>query len=174
MPTVRPSKDFYYLGLAEAASTRSTCMRKMYGAVIVKDDELIATGYNGAPRGRKNCNSCGYCKRIANNLPRGSDYTGSCRSVHAEMNAIIHAPRRDMLHSTLYLYGYDREHDEIVREPDCCSICKRLIINAGIERVVFADPEVGFINADKPYRCRSIMTETWIEDDDTLDTATSL
>ena len=124
----RPNKNEYYLNIAEAVMQRSTCLRRKYGAVIVKDDEIIATGYNGAPRGSVNCCETGFCYRQAHEIPHGEQYE-KCRSVHSEMNAIISASRRDMIGATLYLAS-----DYPNAEP--CDICKRLIKNAGIERVI--------------------------------------
>ena len=134
MKKERISKDMYYLDIASKVAERGTCLRRLYGAVIVKNDEIISTGYNGAPRGDKNCNDIGECERARLNVPQGERYE-LCRSVHAEMNAIISAPRRDMLDATLYLSGIDattREHIE--SRP--CSMCMRLIKNAGISKIV--------------------------------------
>ena len=102
----RISKENYYLDIAETVLERATCLRRVYGAIIVKNDEIISTGYNGAPRGRKNCVDMGFCTREAMQVPRGQRYE-LCRSVHAEANAIISASRRDMVGSTLYLVGRD-------------------------------------------------------------------
>ena len=133
-PVERPSKDEYYMDIAKAVSMRSTCLRRRYGAVIVKDDEIISTGYNGAPRGEQNCSDTGVCYRMQNDIPHGERYE-ACKSVHAEMNAIISAKRSEMIGATLYLYGYDIvEGKEIAAVP--CDICTRLIKNAGIARVV--------------------------------------
>ena len=130
----RPSKDEYYLNIAEAVLQRSTCLRRKYGAVIVKDDEIIATGYNGSPRGEKNCCDTGKCQREEKQIPHGERYE-KCVSVHAEMNAIISASRRDMIDATLYLAG--READgNVVLGISPCTICERLIRNAGITAVV--------------------------------------
>ena len=118
---MRPSKDEYYLNIAEAVMQRSNCLRRKYGAVIVKNDEIIATGYNGVPRGKEHCQVC--------TKQDSKDYENQCHSVHAEMNAIISASRRDMIGATLYLTS-----DKPNAEP--CDICKRLIINTGIERVL--------------------------------------
>jgi len=117
----RLTKHEYYLNIAEAVMQRSNCLRRKYGAVIVKDDEIIATGYNGVPRGEKHCETC--------SKQNSKDYTNQCHSVHAEMNAIISAARRDMLSSTLYLAS-----DQPNAKP--CDICRRLIINAGIAKVI--------------------------------------
>lgn len=128
---MRLSEDEYYLNIARAASCRSTCLRRQYGAVIVKNKEIIATGYNGSPRGEVNCCDTGICYRIGHAHNDGN--YDSCRSVHAEMNAIISASRAEMLGSTLYLAGFENGK-EIVAEP--CPICQRLIKNAGIEKVI--------------------------------------
>ena len=131
----RTSKENYYLGIADAVQERSTCMRRKYGAIIVRNDEIISTGYNGAPRGRKNCNDLGYCAREAMQIPSGERYE-LCRSVHAEANAIISASRRDMIGSTLYLVGRDAKTGELLHDTTSCSMCRRQIINAGIAKVV--------------------------------------
>lgn len=133
-PVERPSKDEYYMEIAKAVSMRSTCLRRRYGAVIVKDDEIISTGYNGAPRGEQNCSDAGVCYRMQNNVPHGERYE-ACRSVHAEMNAIISAKRSEMIGATLYLYGYDVVEDKKIKAVPC-DICARLIKNAGIADVV--------------------------------------
>lgn len=129
----RPDKDTYYLDIAAAISKRSTCLRRQYGTVIVNNDEVIATGYNGAPRGETNCNEAGICWREAHNIPHGEQYE-KCVSVHAEMNAIISAARKEILGGTLFLYGY--EGKKVMQNPLPCTICRRLIKNAGINRVV--------------------------------------
>ena len=131
----RTSKENYYLDIADAVLERSTCMRRKYGAIIVRSDEIISTGYNGAPRGRKNCSDLGYCAREAMQIPSGERYE-LCRSVHAEANAIISASRRDMIGSTLYLVGRDAKTGELLHDTTSCSMCRRQIINAGIAKVV--------------------------------------
>ena len=108
----RPDKINYYLDIAETVSKRSTCLRKHYGAIIVKNDVIISTGYNGAPRGRKNCSDINYCMRDALHIPRGERYE-MCRSVHAEANAIIAADRDKMLGSTLYMACRDPKTDTL-------------------------------------------------------------
>ena len=130
----RPTKDEYYLSIAEAVLARSTCLRRKYGAVIVKDDEIISTGYNGAPRGMQNCCDVGYCYREEKHITHGERYEACC-SVHAEMNAIISASRRDMIGSTLYLVGFEADGSP-VENITPCSICRRLIYNAGIAAIV--------------------------------------
>ena len=132
---VRMNKENYYLDIADAVLERSTCMRRKYGAIIVRSDEIISTGYNGAPRGRKNCSDLGYCTREAMQIPSGERYE-LCRSVHAEANAIISASRRDMIGATLYLVGRDAKTGELLADTTSCSMCRRQIINAGIVKVV--------------------------------------
>ena len=129
----RIDKNNYYLDIAESALERSTCLRRKWGAVIVKDDEIISTGYNGAPRGRKNCNDIGTCIREELNVPRGERYE-LCRSVHAEQNAIISAARKDMIGATLYEVGVDAKTGKYVENAMPCAMCKRFIINSGIEK----------------------------------------
>lgn len=131
---MRLDKDNYYLKIAEAVLNRSTCLRRRYGAVIVKDDEIISTGYNGAPRGMPNCDELGYCFREREQIPHGERYE-SCRSVHGEANAIISASRRDMLGAVLYLAGKEADGSPVF-DAAPCAMCKRLIINAGISTVV--------------------------------------
>ncbi len=146
----RTSKENYYLGIADAVQERSTCMRRKYGAIIVRNDEIISTGYNGAPRGRKNCNDLGYCAREALQIPSGERYE-LCRSVHAEANAIISASRRDMIGATLYLVGRDAKTGELLHDTTSCSMCRRQIINAGIAKVVarIGDDDFTITNVDE-------------------------
>ena len=131
----RISKENYYLDIAQTVLERATCLRRVYGAIIVKNDEIISTGYNGAPRGRRNCVDMGFCTREAIQVPRGQRYE-LCRSVHAEANAIISASRRDMVGGTLYLVGKDARTGEILSDATSCSMCRRQVINAGLARVV--------------------------------------
>ena len=133
--TKRISKIDTYLNVAEAFAYRSTCIKRKYGAVIVKDDLVISTGYNGAPRGRVNCSELGYCNREQLRIPSGQRYE-LCRSVHAEANAIISAARRDMIGGTLYLVGRDAASGELLHDTTSCAMCRRMIINSGITRVV--------------------------------------
>lgn len=134
----RITKDEYYLSIAASVAKRSTCLRRQYGAVIIQNDEIIATGYNGAARGEPNCCDTGVCWREANNIPHGEQYE-KCVAVHAEQNAIISAARRDMLGSVLYLAGFDSSGE--LASPRPCIICSRLIKNAGISAVVSRDSE---------------------------------
>lgn len=133
----RPNKENYYLSIAEQVSERSTCLKRKYGAIIVKNDEIIACGYNGAPRGLTSCLDKGRCER--QNSERGMDYS-LCPSVHAEMNAIISASRKDMIGADIYIVGKEVPIDKdlpesYVENPAPCSLCKRMIINAGIRSV---------------------------------------
>lgn len=154
----RTSKDNYYLGIADSVLERSTCLRRKYGAIIVHNDEIISTGYNGAPRGRKNCSDLGRCTREELQIPSGQRYE-LCRSVHAEANAIISASRRDMLDATLYLVGRDAKTGELLHDTTSCSMCRRQIINAGIARVVARIGEEEFTVTD---------VNEWIEKDDSI------
>ena len=140
---IRISKENYYLDIADAVLERSTCLRRKYGAIIVRNDEIISTGYNGAPRGRKNCSDLCYCTREAMQIPAGERYE-LCRSVHAEANAIISASRRDMIGATLYLVGRDAKTGEFLTDTTSCSMCRRQIINAGIAKVVARTGEDDF------------------------------
>ena len=135
----RIGKTEYYLEIAAQVAKRSTCLRRQYGAVIVKNDEIVSTGYNGAPRGEENCCDVGSCWRERNNIPHGEQYE-KCVAVHAEQNAIISASRQEMLGSTLYLAGF--ENGEILENPEPCLICNKLIKNAGIEKVINKNGEV--------------------------------
>ena len=130
----RVKKDKYYLDIAESVTKRSTCLRRQYGAIIVKNDGVISTGYNGAPRGEMNCCDCGFCQRDALGIPKGERYE-LCVSVHAEANAIISAARRDMIGGTIYIVGIDAKNGSYAN-PAPCLMCRRLIKNAGIVRCV--------------------------------------
>jgi len=132
---MRISETEYYLGIAKAVSKRSTCIRRQYGAVIVKNDEIIATGYNGSPRGHKNCCDIGHCWRKENNIPHGKEYE-SCRAVHAEQNAMLSASRRDLIGSTLYLVGFENGEEIDPDKVRPCVICERMIINSKILQVI--------------------------------------
>lgn len=131
----RRDKYNYYLDIAETVIGRGTCLRRNYGAIIVKNDEIISSGYTGAPRGRQNCIDRGTCRREELSIPSGQRYE-LCRSVHAEANAIISASRRDMIGAVLYLAGKDAKTGELVENATSCAMCRRMIINAGIELVV--------------------------------------
>ena len=155
----RRDKVNYYLDLAESVSHRGTCLRRNYGAVIVKNDEVISTGYVGAPRGRKNCSDIGKCIREEMKIPRGERYE-LCRSVHAEANAIISASRDKMIGSSIYLAGTDAKTGEYIANSNSCSMCKRMIINAGIEKV--------YVRDDRDHY-REIKVQDWIDNDESLE-----
>ena len=154
----RRDKTNYYLDIAQAVAGRGTCLRRHYGAIIVKNDEIISTGYNGAPRGRKNSIDLNHCVREELNVPSGERYE-LCRSVHAEANCIISASRRDMLGATLYLACLDGKTGELLAGTNSCTMCKRQVINAGIQTVIIRDTKDEF---------RVIDVNKWIEDDDSL------
>lgn len=155
----RIDKQNYYLDIAETVASRATCLRKKWGAVIVSNDQIIATGYNGAPRGRANCSDLGFCtkkKLLPEQRHGGYD---ACRSVHAEQNAIISASRKEMMGGTLYLVGYRTENHEYEEGAAPCLMCRKLIINAGIEKVIVRENSVEYKIFD---------VERWIEEDEFL------
>lgn len=155
----RRDKHNYYLDIAETVLERGTCLRRNYGAIIVKNDEIISSGYVGAPRGRKNCIDLKYCMREKLGIPRGERYE-MCRSVHAEANAIISAKRDQMIGASLYLVGKTYDTKEIVSDAICCSMCKRMVINAGIKEVI-----VRVTNDEyKVYK-----VEDWIQFDESIE-----
>lgn len=154
----RKDKINYYLDIADTVLQRSTCLRRKYGAIIVRNDEIISTGYNGAPRGRRNCTDMNFCMREHLNIPSGERYE-LCRSVHAEANAIISASRRDMIGSTLYLVGRDAKSNELLENTTSCMMCKRQVINAGIETVIIRN---------SPTEYTIVPVSDWIEHDDSI------
>lgn len=154
----RITKINYYLDIAQAVAMRSSCLRKKYGALIVKNDVIIATGYNGAPRGRKNCCDLGYCIREHMNIPRGERYE-LCRAVHGEANAIISASREQMLDGVMYEVCINPATNEIIPSVDSCQMCKKLIINAGLEKIIYREKNNG-------YRCVNVCD--WLDDDDSM------
>ena len=154
----RRDKCNYYLDIAETVLERGTCLRRNYGAIIVKNDEIISSGYTGAPRGRKNCIDLGFCRRESLNIPRGQRYE-LCRSVHAEANAIISASRSAMIGGTLYLAGKDMKTGELVSDASSCAMCKRMIINSGIEMVVIRKTKDEY---------KIVNVSEWIANDDSL------
>lgn len=139
----RVDKTNYYLDIAEIVAERGTCIRNNYGSVIVKNDEIISTGYTGAPRGRKNCLDLGVCRRNVNNTPSGAGYE-LCRSVHSEQNAIISAKRKDMIGAILYLVGINKRNGEYITDNEPCTLCKRIIINSGVEKVIMRDSKKNY------------------------------
>ena len=152
----RISKENYYLDIAQTVLERATCLRRIYGAIIVKNDEISSTGYNGAPRGRANCVDMGYCSREAMKVPRGERYE-LCRSVHAEANAIISAARRDMVGGTLYLVGRNAQTGELLHDATSCAMCRRMVINAGLSKVVIRTTASDFSVVD---------VQDWVELED--------
>lgn len=156
----RRDKRNYYLDIAETVLERGTCLRRNYGAIVVQNDEIIATGYTGAPRGRQNCCDLGFCMREKLRIPRGERYE-LCRSVHAEANAIISAPRDKMIGATLYLAGRGAVTGQIVPDANSCSMCKRLIINAGIAEVVIRNTRELYTVVD--------VEEQWVRSDESLE-----
>lgn len=154
----RRDKMNYYLDIAQTVAERSTCLRRCYGAILVKDDEIVSTGYNGAPRGRRNCADLGCCTREELGIPSGERYE-LCRSVHAEANCIISAARRESLGATIYLACVDPRSGELMAGATSCSMCRRLIINAGISQVVIRDTATDY---------RVVHVEDWIREDDSL------
>ncbi|MDD3172177.1 MAG: dCMP deaminase family protein [Herbinix sp.] len=150
----RPSRHEYYLDIARGVSTRGTCLRRNYGAVIVKNDTIVSTGYTGAARGCYNCIDRGVCERERLNIPSGQRYE-LCRSVHAEANAIINGSKSDMENATLYLFGTDYKTKKPLSVNDPCMMCRRMIINAGIKRVIsYNDQSIKIITVEK-----------WVNDD---------
>ncbi len=156
---MRRDKINYYLDIADSVCERSTCLRIRYGAVIVQNDEIVSTGYNGAPRGRKNCSDVGFCLREARGIPSGERYE-LCRSVHAEANAIISAGRREMLGASLYLAARDAKTNEVLANRTSCSMCRRLIINAGIKNVYVREDDEHYSTVD--------VERDWVDRDDSL------
>ena len=154
----RRDKHNYYLDIAQTVLERGTCLRRNYGSIIVKNDEIISTGYTGAPRGRQNCLDLGYCRRAKLNVPRGERYE-MCRSVHSEANAIISAPRKDMIGATLYLVGKDAKSGELIPDASSCAMCKRMVINAGIKNVVIRNTKDEYTVVD---------VQEWVDNDDSL------
>jgi len=154
----RPSKVEYYLGIAREVARRGTCLRRNFGAVIVNNDQIVSTGYTGAPRGMKNCVDLNYCLREKKRIPRGQRYE-LCKSVHAETNAIIHASRQQMNGGILFLAGLSAKDGTIVAEAEPCKMCKKAIINAGIEKVYI----LGINNTFK-----KVSVSDWIEREENI------
>lgn len=157
----RVDKNNYYLDMAETVLERATCLRRNYGCVIVKNDEIISTGYNGAPRGRHNCSDLGYCARQILKIKSGQNYE-LCRSVHAEQNAIISAARKDTIGATMYMVGKDAKTGEVLEDIDSCMMCKRVVINAGIKEVIVRDT-----TKENGYRVYDV--RDWINYDEVLE-----
>lgn len=154
----RIDKENYYLDIAQTVLERSTCLRKCYGAIIVQHDEIVSSGYNGAPRGRKNCADLDYCTREKLNIPSGERYE-LCRSVHAEANAIISAARSECIGGTIYLVGRDARTGELIKNLRPCPMCRRMIINAGLSKIVIR-------TSKETYDILNV--QDWVFDDDSL------
>ena len=155
----RVDKINYYLNIAQTVAERGTCLRNNYGSIVVKNDEIISTGYSGAPRGRKNCLDLGVCQRPKSDMPSCKWYD-KCRSVHSEQNAMLSAARKDMIGATLYLVGINQRNNEYVTDNEPCTFCKRMLINSGIREVVMRDTKT-------EYRVEQV--ENWIKNDDSLE-----
>jgi len=155
---MRGDKINYYLDIAEVTASRSTCLRRKFGCIIVKNDEIIATGYNGAPRGRKHCDDLDKCMREELDIPRGERYE-ICRSVHAEANAIVSVARRDTIGGTIYMACINKVTGELEPNTTSCLMCKRLVINAGIKEVIVRDTK-------DTYTIYKV--EDWINNDESL------
>ena len=153
--TKRPSKDEYYLNIAKEVSRRSNCFRRSIGALIIRGDQIISTGYAGAPRKTKDSIEHGFCLRDKLNIPHGQRYE-LCRSVHAEQNAIINAARAgvSLFGGDMYIYGMCPGSDAPI-DAFPCFICKKMIINAGLERVVCSLSDGGV---------KIFLVKNWIED----------
>ncbi|MEJ2254389.1 MAG: deaminase [Nitrospirota bacterium] len=147
----RPGWDEYFINIAKAVSLRATCLRRKYGAVVTKDNIIVSTGYNGAPRGMTDCLEAGACRRKELMVPHGERYE-LCHSVHAEANAIVRASMDELEGATIYIAGSDGDAGECDSAP--CMMCKRLILNARIGRVVYADGNGGF---------SALRPEQWLE-----------
>lgn len=157
----RMDKINYYLNIAEAVSQRGTCLRKNFGCIIVKNDEIISTGYTGAPRGRKNCIDIGYCtkKEKFPNIHHGG--YDACRSVHAEQNAMLSASRKDMIGATMYLVGKRKDTNEYEPGANSCQMCRKMMINAGIKELIIRGTNLN--------EYTTVKVEEWINNDDLLD-----
>lgn len=142
---VRPAWDEYFIEIAKVVSSRSTCLRRRYGAVIVKDNVIVSTGYNGAPRGSVNCVDRGSCKRKELNVPAGERYE-LCEAVHAEQNAVINGSPERMKNATIYIAGFEENGDFADGKP--CLLCRRMIQNAMIKDVVYLGRDGSIIRVE--------------------------
>lgn len=158
---IRVDKINYYLDIAEAVSGRGTCLRKNFGCIIVKNDEIISTGYTGAPRGRVNCIDLGYCTKKEKFPDIHHGGYDACRSVHAEQNAMLSAPRKDMIGATMYLVGKRVDTGEYEPGANSCQMCRKMIINAGIKEVI--------IRGATKDEYLVVDVEDWIKNDDLLE-----
>jgi dCMP deaminase len=144
-PFKRPSWDEYFIEIAKVVGSRSTCLRRRYGAVIVKDYVIISTGYNGAPRGSVNCVDRGICRRKELNVPAGERYE-LCEAVHAEQNAIINGAPDRMKDATIYIAGFEEDNSPAEGKP--CLLCRRMIRNAQIQQVVYLKKDGSIMKVD--------------------------
>ncbi len=144
-PFNRPSWDEYFIEIAKVVSSRSTCLRRRYGAVIVKDNVIVSTGYNGAPRGSTNCVDRGNCKRKELNIPSGERYE-LCEAVHAEQNAIINGSPERMKDAAIYIAGF--EEDNSPAEGKSCLLCRRMIRNAMIKEVIYLSKDGSIVRVE--------------------------
>ncbi|WP_177503654.1 deoxycytidylate deaminase [Anaerosinus sp.] len=142
---MRPSWDEYFLNIAKAVGTRATCLRRLYGAVIVKDNIIISTGYNGAPRGAVNCVDAKMCQRNLHNVPKGERYE-LCEAVHAEQNAIINADPEKMKGATIYIAGVNADGSLASGKP--CLLCRRMIRNAMLSKVVYYETDGSIVECE--------------------------
>jgi dCMP deaminase len=142
---LRPDWDEYFIGIAKAVASRATCLRRKYGAVITKNNIIVSTGYNGAPAGMRDCLEVGRCTRKELQIPHGERYE-LCHSVHAEANAIIRASVDELWGATMYIAGSDNDKGECLSEP--CMMCKRMILNSRVAKVVYSDGKNGFAVID--------------------------
>jgi dCMP deaminase len=152
----RPLKGKYYLDIAKAIAQRSTCLRRKFGAVIVREDQIVSCGYNGAPRGAPNCIDIGKCAREELKVPAGERYE-LCRAVHAEANSVINAARSgvSVLGGTMYLYGENTD-GSIPENLMPCQMCRRIIINSGIEKVIVSDKD----------KIKELFPKDWLDGND--------
>ncbi len=141
----RLSWDEYFIEISLVVSARSTCLRRRYGAVIVKDNVIVSTGYNGAPRGSVNCTDRGTCKRQELNIPAGERYE-LCEAVHAEQNAIINGAPERMKDATIYIAGF--EDSDLFAEGRPCLLCRRMIRNARIQHVVYLSKDGSIVRVE--------------------------
>lgn len=142
---IRPSWDDYFIEIAKVVSSRSTCLRRRYGAVIVKDHVIVSTGYNGAPRGSVNCIDKGTCRRQELKVPAGERYE-LCEAVHAEQNAIVNGQPERMKDATIFIAGFEESGEFAEGKP--CLLCKRMIQNAMIKDVVYLRKDGSFVHVN--------------------------
>lgn len=143
MANGRSDRLEYYLDITKAVAKRGTCIRRNYGAIIINDDKIISTGYTGAPKGEPNCCDIGICEREKLKIPSGERYE-LCKSVHAEMNAVIHAGVERCKGGTIFIVGLDRD-GELIPSVYPCKLCARVLKNAKVIDVVGLDKELNIL-----------------------------